>query len=49
MENDFVVQGSAEERMRMTDDGTMSRVVGASIEQRLQATCGAVQEKRANG
>src|SRR5208282_5474521 len=48
VEDDFIVQRSTVERMRMTDDGSMRRVGRSGVEQGFQASGGAGEEERAN-
>jgi len=48
MEDDFVVERSAVERMRMADHGGVRRVGGPGVEQSFQASGGAGEEKRAD-
>ena len=49
VEDDFVVQRSAEQRVRMTDDRGVSRIFCAGIQQCFQPACGAVEKQRADG
>src|SRR5208283_1444032 len=49
VEDDLVVQRSAKQRVRMANHRGMSCVLSARIEQRFQATGGAVEKERADG
>lgn len=48
MEDDFVVERSAVERMGMADDGGVRRVGRSGIQEGFQASGGAGQKKRAD-
>ena len=45
VKDDFVMQSSAKQRMRMTDDRSMSRVLRAGVEQRFQSSNGAIEKE----
>jgi hypothetical protein len=49
MEDDFVVERAAEERMGMADERGMAGVGRASVEQGFEASGGAVEKERADG
>jgi len=49
VKHNFIVQGSAKQRMRMADHRGVARIASASIEQRLQAPGRAVDIERSNG
>src|SRR5439155_467192 len=44
----LVVHRAAVNRMRMTDQSRMTRVLCARVEQRFEASCGAIDEHRTN-
>src|ERR1700722_10476596 len=44
MEDDFIVQGSTEQRMRMADDRSISRVWSSGVEQRFQSSHGTIEK-----
>lgn len=44
VEHDLVVQGSAEQGMRMADERGVRGIFGSGIEQSFEASCGAVQK-----
>ena len=48
VENDFVVQRSSVERMRMADHGGVRRVGRSGVEESFQASGGAGEEERAD-
>src|SRR5947209_7001559 len=48
MKHNLVVHGAAVNRMRMTDQSSMTRVLCAGVEQRFEASCGAIDEQRTN-
>src|SRR5438105_15813154 len=48
VKHNFVVHGAAVNRMRMTDQSSMTRVLCARVEQRFEASCGAIDEQRTN-
>ena len=48
VEDDFVVQRSTVERMRMADDGGMRRVGRSGVEESFEASGGAGEEERAD-
>ena len=45
MEDDFIVQRSAKERMRMADNSSMCSSLGSCIEQRFQPSSRAVKKQ----
>src|SRR5450755_1554492 len=47
VKDDFIMQSSTEERVRMADHGRMARIPGAGVEQRFQAAARAVEKERA--
>src|SRR5271168_3231605 len=49
MEYDFVVQGAAEERMRVANHSRVSCILRASIKQRFQPSCGPCEKKGFDG
>ena len=48
MKHNLVVHGAAVNRMRMTDQSSMTRVLCARVEQRFEASCRAIDEQRTN-
>lgn len=48
MENNFVVHGPAEERMRVADDSSMRCALSAGVQQSLKLAGRAIDKKRTN-
>ena len=48
MKHNLVVHRAAVNRMRMTDQSSMARILCARVEQRFEASCGAIDEQRTN-
>ena len=49
VKDDFVVQRSAKQRMRMADHSGMSGILGAGVEQRFQSSGWTVEKQRTDG
>ena len=49
VEDDFVVQRSAKQRMGMTDQRSMRRVLGSGVEQSFESSGGTVEKQGADG
>jgi hypothetical protein len=48
VEDNFVVQGSSEQRMRMTDDSSVRSVFRARVEQGFQTSDRTIEKERTN-